>query len=430
MRFLKDVAPMSAALGAHRDAQSLEPIQQTQQWFKIGGDQLVPRDGYYDLRLTGEYWETYYIDHYSLLVVDHPKESYIWVDERVVHPPIPLKLYVTNQPKPFVHAQDDQGRDVSAVIQDVDHKYLDGFGVGQYQGVTRDHWVELELPEDAPRSGPLYLVGDGFIRPWDDTITIARSQGSNPEPEDLRIEVLDQAGNWLTAQDHLGIPAGRLKTVVLDIGKIFRPNAPRKLRLRTTLEVYWDRLAWAQGHPDGRVRTQRLSSSHAELRYRGFSLLTQAGASSPELAHYDNVVRTGPQWRSQEGYYTRYGDVRELLETIDNRIVIANSGDELRMRFTAIPSPAAGWTRDFVFIGDGWIKEGDYNLQHSKTVLPLPHSGMKTYSIPLKPLERDHAYRLYPADWQEFHTRYMTPEAFVRAMWNRQKPFLLPRQKR
>jgi hypothetical protein len=43
-----------APLGAHINATSLEPIQQTQQWFKIDGDQLMPHDGYYDLRLTDE----------------------------------------------------------------------------------------------------------------------------------------------------------------------------------------------------------------------------------------------------------------------------------------------------------------------------------------------------------------------------------------
>ena len=75
MRFLKDVAPMSAPLGAHLTATSLEPIEQTEQWFKIDGDQLVPRNGYYDLRLTDEYWETYYIDSYALMVVDHPAGS-------------------------------------------------------------------------------------------------------------------------------------------------------------------------------------------------------------------------------------------------------------------------------------------------------------------------------------------------------------------
>jgi len=417
MRFLKDVAPMSAPLGAHIDATSLEPIQQTQQWFKIDGDQLQPRDGYYDLRLTDEYWETYYIDYYSLLVVDHPQDSHVYVDERVADPPAPLKLYVTAAARNFASAKDDSGRDVSATIRELDANYLNTFGAGQYQGLTRDHWVELELPEDAPRTGPLYLIGDGFLHPWDDTITMARSQGSSPVPEDLNIEVPDRAGHWVTARNHLGIPAGRLKTVVFELTGIFREGAPRKLRLRTSMEVYWDRLEWAVGLPNTQVRTQRLSLSDAELRYRGFSLVTQASPSSPELAHYDILAATGPQWRNLEGYYTRYGGVRELLEKNDDRIVIVNSGDELRMRFPAVPPPAAGWTRDYVFIGDGWMKEGDYNFQFSRTVLPLPYHAMKHYTAPPTSLEQDRAYRLHPSDWQQFHTRYVTPEPFARALW-------------
>ena len=39
----------------------------------------------------------------------------------------------------------------------LDGKYLDTFGRGQYQGVTRDHYVEIDLGDDAPVSGPLYL---------------------------------------------------------------------------------------------------------------------------------------------------------------------------------------------------------------------------------------------------------------------------------
>jgi hypothetical protein len=307
---------------------------------------------------------------------------------------------------------------VSATIQKLDANYLNTFGAGQYQGLTRDHWVELELPEDAPRTGPLYLIGDGFLHPWDDTITMARSQGSSPVPEDLSIEVPDRAGHWVTARNHLGIPAGRLKTVVFDLTGLFREGAPRKLRLRTSMEVYWDRLAWAVGLPNEQVRTQRLSLSDAELRYRGFSLVTQASPSSPELAHYDILAATGQQWRNLEGYYTRYGDVRELLEKIDDRIVIVNSGDELRMRFPAVPPPAAGWTRDYVFIGDGWMKEGDYNFQFSRTVLPLPYHAMKRYTAPPTSLEQDRAYRLHPSDWQQFHTRYVTPERFATALWN------------
>ena len=36
--------------------------------------------------------------------------------------------------------------------------------------------------------------------------------------------------------------------------------------------------------------------------------------------------------------------------------------------------------RDFVIIGDGWIKDGDYNSTFSKTVLPLPYHAKNEYT--------------------------------------------------
>ena len=80
------------------------------------------------------------------------------------------------------------------------------------------------------------------------------------------------------------------------------------------------------------------------------------------------------------GYYTRYGDVRELVNEIDDRYVIVNSGDELSLRFSEQPPPPVGWVRDFVIVGDGWIKDGDYNSTFSKTVLPLPYHACLLYT--------------------------------------------------
>ena len=60
------------------------------------------------------------------------------------------------------------------------------------------------------------------------------------------------------------------------------------------------------------------------------------------------------------------------MKAVDDRYVIANAGDELALRFPAPPPPPEGWVRDFVLIGDGWNKDGDYNTAFSKTVLPLP----------------------------------------------------------
>ena len=420
MRFIKDGAPWSPALGLHINAQKVADIHQTEEWFKIPGDEVAPRDGEYDLRVTAELWETFYIDHYSLLVVDHPSDTEVYSDERFAVPPPKLKVYATSPARPFAKAVDDGGKDVSTIVAATDQKYLDTFGRGKYQGVTRSHWVELELPNDAPHMGPLYLVGEGWTHPTDATVNIAMGQGSDSAPRGLSIEVPDSDGRWVPATADLGFLAGKLKTAVLDISNIFKPGAPRRLRLRTNMEIYWDRLAWATGVSEHRLRIQKVDLASAELKHRGFSVITEANPSSPEIPHYDQVDDTAQRWRDLEGYYTRFGDIRELLQKVDDRYVIVCAGDEMRLRFTAPPPPPRGWTRDFVMIGNGWIKDGDYNSVFSKTVLPLPYRAMRSYTAPPSTLENDPVYRMHPRDWQVFHTRYVTPEVFRTALWNKQ----------
>jgi hypothetical protein len=208
--------------------------------------------------------------------------------------------------------------------------------------------------------------------------------------------------------------------VALDITNIFQPGAPRKLRLETTTEIYWDRLAWAAGLSDNAIRVQKEDLASAELRHRGFSVITAANASSPEIPHYDELDNTSQKWRDLEGYYTRYGDIRALLNQVDDRYVIVNAGDEMRLRFAAPAPPPHGWTRDLVMVGDGWIKDGDYNSTFSKTVLPLPYHGMKGYTRQPDGLENDPAYRMHSRDWQLFHTRYIAPDMFRTELWNKQ----------
>ena len=71
VRFVTDFLWRSP-LGLRINAQDTAGVAQTEDWIKIRGDQLAPRDGYYDLRITAELWETHYFDHVSLMVVDHP----------------------------------------------------------------------------------------------------------------------------------------------------------------------------------------------------------------------------------------------------------------------------------------------------------------------------------------------------------------------
>jgi hypothetical protein len=93
-----------------------------------------------------------------------------------------------------------------------------------------------------------------------------------------------------------------------------------------------------------------------------------------------------------------------------------NAGDEMSFRFAEQAAPPAGWVRDYVIIGDGWIKDGDYNSTFSRTVLPLPYHAKNQYTTPPTRLEDEWVYRKFPEDWQNYHTRYVTPVVFQNAL--------------
>ena len=416
MKFVKDAVPWGSAIGLRINTLGTARVEATEEWYKIGGDQLRPRDGYYDLRITGELWETYYYDQLSLVVVDHPAGTDIFVDERFVIPPAKLAVTTVQTPRKIARATDDNGQDVTAVVSELDGKYLDTFGRGQYQGITRDHYVEVDLGPDAPASGPLYLIARGWMHPTDSSINVAVSQGQNYRATPLSLEVPDGRGGWTVANPNMGFPAGRNKICLFDLTNAFRPNTPRKLRLRTNLEIYWDKLEWAAGLPDAQLKTTRLEPDVADLRYRGYSVINQPDASSPQIPDYNRIAPCKQICRDLIGYYTRFGDVRELLLKPDDRYVIMNAGDEMTFRFKEQPPPPEGWVRDYLIVGDGWIKDGDLNSTFSKTVLPLPYHAVQEYTKPPARLEDEEVYRKHPEDWQTYHTRYVTPEVFQNAL--------------
>jgi tetratricopeptide (TPR) repeat protein len=416
MEFVKDAVPWGSAIGLRINTIGTAQIATTGEWYKIRRDQLVPHDGYYDLRITAELWEVYYYDRIALMTVDHPAGTEIYVDERFVIPPQKLAFTTVATPHPIARATDDNGNDVTEIVRTLDGHALDTFGRGQYQGITRDHYVEVDLGEDAPKSGPLYLIGQGSIHDTESSINVAVTQGHRWHAQGLSVEVPDGHGGWVTAQSNLGFPAGRKKTVVFNLTNVFRPGTPRRVRLRTNLEIYWDCIEWAQGAPDVQVKTQTLDPAVADLHYRGYSVIDRPDAGAPEIPNYDQMLGSKQRWRDLIGYYTRYGDVRELLKSVDDRYVIVNSGDEMSLRFAEQPPPPQGWLRDFIVIGDGWIKDGDFNSTFSKTVLPLPYHAKQLYVERPGELEDEYVYRQHPEDWQNYHTRYVTPYVFQNSL--------------
>jgi Tfp pilus assembly protein PilF len=406
----------STPLGMYINGQDKGGFLQTTDWVKVRGDQLAARDGFYDLRVNANLWETHYIDWVGFKVVDHPPETEVFVDERFALTPMEPQVYVTGPLRPVHRALDDEGRDVTEIVSKVDGRYLDTFGRGIFQGLTRDHWVEVDLGEDIPADGPLYLLATGWIHPTDSSLNVAIGQGNHGPTSPLVLEIPDASGNWKAIGPPLGFPAGKSKTMVIRLDGSTGPGVPRRFRLRTNMEIYWDALAIAPSLDGKLVKITDLTPELAELRYRGVLAMTQVDASSPEVPNYDKVIGRRQYWRDLIGYYTRFGDVRELLARVDDRYVIMNAGDELAFRYQVPPAPPAGWKRDFVWISDGWVKDGDFNTRFSKTVLPLPAHDQTSYSMPPGRLQDDPVYRRHPDDWRRFHTRWVTPAEFERGL--------------
>ena len=419
MRFVTDFLWRSP-LGLRINAQDTAGVTQTEDWVKIRGDQLVPRNNMYDVRITAELWETHFFDHVSLLAVDHPDDVEMFVDERFSSPPPALAVHATTRPRAVARAWDEAGREVTDLVADQDGRYLATFAHGAYQGVAQDHFVELELGAEIPRDRRQWLVANGWVYPTDSSINVAIGQGQHDRPRGLALEAQDEAGRWVVITPDLGFPAGKNKTILIDLSDVTGAGVARarRLRLRTNLEVYWDWLAVADAVENLPLETTRLRPTRAELRYRGFSQTIHDRRHLPETPLYHKIANVSQRWRDLIGYYTRFGDVVELLDRVDDRYVIMNAGDELQLLFPVPPPPVAGWRRDFVLIGDGWEKDGDYNTRFSQTVQPLPSHDRPDYGAAPAALEldRDPVYQRHAEDWQTYHTRFVTPRDFLKGL--------------
>jgi Tfp pilus assembly protein PilF len=413
IHFITDILWRSP-LGLRINALETAGVVQTLDRVKIPADKINAVDGEYDVRITAELWETHFFDYVSLVAVDHPEDTEIFVDERFVFPAPDLSTRLTGLPEPVLRVTDEEGSDLTDVVSEMDGSYIKPFRKTAYQGLVEEHSIEIELNQT---TDPQWLLLSGWLRPTDSSLNLALSQGSIDPPQGLQVEVSDGNGGWKLLHENYGIPAGKLKTVLIDLEDVFPDESDPKVRLTTTSEIYWDAIFQADKMDDSRITETALERTHAELRYRGFSDWYRPDEISPKLADYHEISSTTQRWRDLEGFHTRFGDVGELLDEIDDRYVIMNAGDELLLRFGATNEPEEGYTRSYVFVSDGWEKDGDYNTEASRTVIPLPYHGQADYEYQASgTLFDDPVFQRHREDWVNFHTRYITPHQFRTAL--------------
>lgn len=416
IHFITDILWRSP-LGLRINAQETAGVIQTLDRVRIPGELLQETDGYYDVRITAELWETHFFDYVGLVAVDHPENTEMFLDERFVFPAPDLSAKLMSMPEPVEKVTDEHGNDLTKIVSQTDGNYIAPFRKTAYQGLVEEHFIEIELNDTLQDSTPQWLVAHGWLRPTDSSINLALSQGDHQPPSGLHIKVADGTGGWQTLHANYGFPAGKVKTILLDLEDAFPDSSDRRLRFYTTSEIYWDSILLADKMPSSDMKKTDLNPIYMELMYRGFSTWTRADSISPKLPDYAEISSTAQRWRDLEGYHTRFGDVSELLAEIDDRYVIMNAGDEMRLKFDSPGEVPPGFQRSFILISDGWVKDGDYNTEASQTVLPLPYHGMADYDYSRDAvLLDDPVYQRNREDWIDYHTRYVTPESFRTAL--------------
>jgi hypothetical protein len=346
----------------------------TREWLVVPGAVLASDGGKLTLDFTEELWETMYFDLAELRAIDHETGVEVVADEKMVPPPFPEKRLFTVRRPLTPAATDEAGRDRTAEIERTDGKHVAGFAPTRYQGIVAPHDLVLAMPRAASAARVmLYLTGWVFYS--DTSINVSLSQSSRGKPFGPVLEVPDGRGGWKTAIAAMGYPAGKTKTMPIDLSRVLDRRDPR-VRIRTNLAVYWDRIAYTVDEDPAPLLETRLPLATARLFFRGFSAMKRETPDGPHVFLHD-AVDTTPRWADMAGFYTRFGEVKDLLTRADDRYVVMKGGDAVRLEFdgAALPPLRPGWTRDWLLVLDGWEKDADKNTVAAQTVEPLPFHG-------------------------------------------------------
>lgn len=404
--FVTDVLGV-APLGASSGDGLYFPVSH-REYVRIPGGRIQQQGDFYEIRITEELREVSYLDKVQLLAVDHEANSELFTNDKFKSPPFPpFRLFGIQRRVYPTSARDDHGHDVLERLQRRDGRYVDSFQRNS-QGVATLHSLTLDFGNVAS-SNRAILVLDGWVD-WPDgsTFRAAAQEGRGGLIFPI-LQVRNEAGEWETVVSDMGMPSGKPKPIVVDLSGKFLSRS-REVRILTNLCVYWDEIFLSEETGPPTVKIAPLATVSAELRYRGFSRpMITADRTQPEQFEYEQWSPT-TMWNPVPGSYTRYGDVRNLLEMVDDRMVIMGSGDELRLRYSArnLPRLTHGQVRDFLLLVDGWAKDSDSNTKFARSVEPLPFHGMSSYPYPARQhFPEDYVHRSYR---EKYNTRSAVPD--------------------
>jgi hypothetical protein len=395
---------LGAGVVGHWVGPGQRDIPRPTEYIKVDRTTIREKEGKLSFRFMEPLEEAVYLDQVKLLAVDHPADVDVYPNEYFAsNPPYPnFKVVASHDARPPAAAHDEHGHNVLPDL--LAHRYFGDFGVTQFLGFAKLHSLELDLGEPY-HGGPLWLLLHGEVEYFSANSMYAASQ-AGVESISPYVEALDAKGKWIRVIDDMGFPAGAPRIMTADLtGKL--PPGTQRIRISTNLQIYWNSILIDRTGQDQDVRLTPVPLDQADLRFHGFPLKIEGQPPGNVMYVYEKASPTGPYTRPA-GTYTRYGDVRSLLTSLDDELVVFGSGDEIALDFdpsnlSALPK---GWVRDYFFVANGYEKDMDFYAYDFTSVDPLPFRDMGAYPYPSdKSFPLDDAHLNYML---EYNTRYMS----------------------
>jgi hypothetical protein len=365
-------------------------------YVKLDNTQLTPRDGYYDIILSQQWDEIFYMDAAYMMVVDHPANVDVYSTmSNYINQAFNGQIYtVSKDLLTPVSAVNEKGENVLPQISQIDGVFTPGSN-----GLLSPSWNNITLNQltldlgDLSNAPQIKLVINGMIDwgppepyyTWIDDFKTAFEQGLVPNGTQIYpapyMEIKDASGQWVRVPQDRQMPTPSdyvPRSFAVDLTGLF-PSDINDCQLRITnfWNVTFDYIG-IDTTPQENITIQRINPTATLQR-----------------------IEFGGTTSTVSGSFTRYGDVTPLLLEADDMYVIGMQGDQVSLQFptTSLPPLAEGMERDFFLFVACWFKDppGNWGYGFGFTVDPLPFQSMSGFPYP--PTES------YPYDSQ--HLAYL-----------------------
>ena len=327
-------------------------------YIKLNSSILQPLNGYYDMTITEQSDEIFYLDSVKLLAVDHSPNVDVFSTRGTYLYNLSDQgtIYTAGKNLASPISALNNGENVLPQISKLD---------GNSTTATRWAWNTLELNlgnltgaqqiklvVNAQTNWPTNEAGGNWASQF------ANQPGVTPSPPPY-MEVKDANGSWVQVASNreFPIPPVDPTTFAVNLTGLFRTND------------YSLRICYYQDYTFDYVGVDTSAQQNVSVQ-----------ETSPSSAILSQAFETNS---NSSGNFTKYGDVTDLVLSADDMYVVGRQGDSVQLKFADQTPVPEGMVRDYFVVASAWFK-GQGLPYVPFTVDSLPFHNMTRLSLSVK----------------------------------------------